>query len=459
MILLEKTNLNMIFALCIGIIMMLIFARICFHNLGKHQRTNGYIFSVIEKILKFLDNYRFLKFLIPLIICIASIIAICMVSDGSFYILGTLVASLLFVKLIEMAGEIFYCFFEDRIKANKIKGRYINNYGVNLAIDNHQTNFLYKPLLIIKSENEKYTIEIIHKQGRYFKLSPFVISNFTSLLYAYRNDYVENFDCVRLDSFKIDKKNLKVILNTSEIKCFDHLVTNFALDYKLDKKITLRDVYEFGNTLPNLKDSLMANQIGINVLVFLKDGNLIMPKRGRDATISKNMVTSSIAMAYELKEEDRDLTQDKLLRKSIITGLNERLYLSNDVIIQTQVDIVFLGFGQVVVWGGKPQFYFCAWLDMDARQYIYNSINVNSKGKIIDKDKVILIVRDIELYGHGDYLKLRCLNEKSLLLHNKQKDFTRVYRAESSFFCNCYHLKECQMNDDRNNNWLKKKLS
>lgn len=461
MTLLNEMNINIFIAVC-GSISIIFFICRClyftfFQGIGIRIRRS--LSAIIENVLERWDNFRFIRFLIPLTICLCIIIAICLCSDGSLYIFGTLVASLLFVKLTELTGEMIYCIFEDKIKINSINKQYMSNYGINLFISNHKTEFLYKPLVVAKSESEKYEINIIHQNDNNYTLPPIIISNYTKLFYAHRNDYVENFDCVRLDDYFADQNSLRVILNTSEIKCFDHLVTNFALDYKIDRGITLRKIYENGDTLPDLRDSRMANQIGINVLVFLKDGTLLMPKRGNRATISRNMVTSSIAMAYKLKEKNSELTTDQLFRESVIRGLEERLYLSEDVIARIKVDIDFLGFGQVVVWGGKPQFYFCAWIDMDARQYIYNSTNVNRKGESIDKDKSILLIRDIELYEKSDYLKLICLEERTLLLHNKKKDIVRVFKAEVSFFCNCYHLKEYHMNADKSNNWLKKKLN
>lgn len=425
-----------------------------FQNIKVQIRKS---FSVIENILELWDKFKYFRFFITFAICAIIIIVICLYSDGNLYIFGTLVASLLFVKLINILCEVFYCFFEDDIKINNMKKQYDINYSLKLMIGNNQVEFLYDPLLIISKDNDKYNFVINHKQ-KYFKLSPLIVYNYTKLLYAHRNDYIKNFDCLRLDSCIVDYNKYNVVLNTSKIKCFDHLVTNFALDYKLDNGMTLRKIYESGHKLSDLKNSHMANQIGINALVFLKDESLLMPKRGKNATISKNMVTSSIAMAYELKEDYCQLTSDSLFRDSILTGLKERLHLSSDIIAQTKIDIFFCGFGRVIEWGGKPQFYFCVWLDMDARQYIYNSININIKGDVIDKDKTILIVKNLEFYDHSNYLKLTCLDQKNLLLHNKQKEIAKAFQAETSFFCNCYHFKEYQINSYKNN-WLKIKLS
>lgn len=440
--------------LCIGVTLFLILV------VKKHiyyiRIQISRFFSVIVMKMKLLENFKLLGFISSLIFSLMVIISICLYLDGSAQIMGSLIASLFFVRLTKIAGEIIFCFFEDKYKINNVHEKYLNNYGLKLAIGNHQIDFLYKPLLTICNDSDKYNVDIDH-QPHYYELNSIIMSIYTKLLHVHRNDYVENFDCVRLDSYSVDEDNLKLTLKTIKIKCFDNLVTNFALDYKLDSGITLRKIFEYGCELPDLKDSQMANQIGINALVFLKDGSLLMPKRGKNATISKGMVTSSIAMAFELKNEN--LTSDALLQESIVTGLTERLYLPTEIISKTKVEIVFLGFGQSVVWGGKPQFYFCVWLDMDARQYVFNSINVSRKGKTIDKDKKILLVRDIELYEHSDFLKLTCLAERSLLMRNKEKNVIRVHRAENSFFCNCYHLKKCHINREVFANWLKSKLS
>lgn len=161
--------------------------------------------SIIENGLNLKDRFKVIKFLIPLILCFANIIAICLYFDGSLYIFGTLVAGIFFVKFIEIIWEMIYCFFEDRFKINSMKKQYVSNYGLNLFIDNHQTTFLYEPLLVVGSDNDKYDVDIQHKQEANFELDFIIASNYTKLLYAHRNDYIENFDCARLDSCLIDK--------------------------------------------------------------------------------------------------------------------------------------------------------------------------------------------------------------------------------------------------------------
>ena len=52
----------------------------------------------------------------------------------------------------------------------------------------------------------------------------------------------------------------------------------------MEKGMTLRSIYEYSSLLVPLENSKMANVLGINALVFLSDGTLLMPLRGNGAT-------------------------------------------------------------------------------------------------------------------------------------------------------------------------------
>lgn len=134
---------------------------------------------------------------------------------------------------------------------------------------------------------------------------------------------------------------------------FIQIVTNFAIDYKMEKGMTLRSIYEYSSLLVPIEKSKMANVLGINALVFLNDGTLLMPLRGNGATVSKHMVTSSIAQGCFVK--NKEFILDDINYNYIYEGLKDRLFISEHKLKQDIFKIYFLGLGRDILWRGKPQ--------------------------------------------------------------------------------------------------------
>lgn len=222
--------------------------------------------------------------------------------------------------------------------------------------------------------------------------------------------------------------------------------------------MTIRATYEYMDTLTSLKSSKMANVLGVNALVFLGDGTLLLALRGKGATISKNMLTSSIAFGCFRENTDKSccITTQELLFDYVHQGLIERLYLSEEILRCVRISISFLGLGRDVAWGGKPQLYYYVSLDMTAKQYLQYSKRISPK-KILDEDREILLVSSLDLVNTTDYLKLCCINKKELLENGKMKYYKKLCRAECSFFNNCYHFSQYKKNEEFCN-WLHYKI-
>lgn len=90
---------------------------------------------------------------------------------------------------------------------------------------------------------------------------------------AYYND--ENLRLIG-----ISKKNKKLVLEVQPVEYQWYVHTNLVLDAKIGKSVTLR---EFLHAHGKLGESPLANNLGINILVFTADGSLIIKKRKKVA--------------------------------------------------------------------------------------------------------------------------------------------------------------------------------
>ena len=218
---------------------------------------------------------------------------------------------------------------------------------------------------------------------------------------------------------------------------YNHLISNRSIDYQISRDFSVRSVFEFGPTISSLKDSKLSNHIGINALVFLDDGYVVFPRRKKDSTISKNCITSSIATRLLLNPHSEKVDAKYLFNDNIIIALKERLFLDKDILDKenVKIEIQFLGLGQNIYEGGKPQMYFSVRLKgLDYNKFFDITKNTNKTNSNIDKDKFYYVAKWSSLHFHkkGDKLYLTSINQNG-------KEKKHCFDAEKSMFCNIWH--------------------
>lgn len=319
------------------------------------------------------------------------------------------------------------------------------NYKKILESKDKKTSvtFAYADVLI----NDGSNYHVVDDPGKQFQLEEFIQGYYADIFSAHSNSSKKNFDTIRLDHY--DPFNKTFYLSRSTY--FNHLVTNRAVDFKLFEDVSLRTVYEYGPRISPLNQSKMSNHVGINGLVFLSDGNLLIPRRKMDSTISKNKITSSIAVMLnfpnDMKHDPKNATisADYLLRGNIFKNLSDRVKLPADAVVEDQTEIRFLGFGQNIYEGGKPQFYFAVTLhNIDTKTYFKKRnafiAEQKKKGKkeILDVDKC-MYAADLDSFTyHKDKVTFDTFNEKG----HKARTVTSGY--EMSYLCNIWHYKQWQ---------------
>jgi len=227
----------------------------------------------------------------------------------------------------------------------------------------------------------------------------------------------------------------KVTFYLSRSTVFNHLLTNRAIDFILFDNVTLRDVYEYGPKLNSYKDSKMSNHIGINALVFLSDGNILVPRRNRVSTISKNQITSSIAVKLDFPEGKDSVSTEYLMKENIMNNLTSRVKIDPKDLHRENIDIRFLGLGQNVYEGGKPQFYYAVHLnDIDTQKYYELNHEADTVNKI-DVDRCIYIADYSSYKFKQDFITFDAIRK------NGSRKKVKV-KYEMSYLCNLWHYEE-----------------
>lgn len=357
-----------------------------------------------------------------------------------------------------------------------------NNYNHTIISGNKDYYFIYRPRLCMNEYPKGIRIIINDNKDSYFMLDEVISNYYTYLLRAHRNSSIRNDTTVRLKSMEINKIENQdtLILNLERSTFYNHLVTNRAVDYRIESIVNLREVYEYGPKLNDFCDSSFSNHIGINAIVFLKDGTVPLPVRKGNSTISKKMFTSSIAVRLKLpkNEERTKVIKDEkdFLELAILNSLSDRLHFDLNWVKTSynkdEIEISFLGFGQDVYEGGKPQFYYAVFVNnMDSKEYInllkedyphlvgylkdqsdidsekrritllkrkeFEQKNFLKSCPKIDVDESIYVCKKAEI---SDFIE-----GKMELLYICDRGIKKLYKKpEKSFYCNLWHLLKCK---------------
>lgn len=207
-----------------------------------------------------------------------------------------------------------------------------------------------------------------------FELPPFISEHAKELLDAHGGSSIRNSATIRLVDAEYASNVLT--LKTQRSQYFHMLVTNRCMDYKLNDRITVREIYEQGNTVSPLSESKLGNQIGINGLIFTKDGKVVIEKRGKRKTTWKDKFAQPISLA--LKECDfvpeggtigsDPQAAEKALKKIVLKTVADNFGLAENDLKPFSLERNFLGLARDLIEGGKPNMYFYVVADMTAAE-------------------------------------------------------------------------------------------
>ncbi len=404
----------------------------------------------MKKIILFFDwlkrNNSIWKAILVITVGIASfvLVTIFWLKDLKDYVLGTIIA-LVFTSIIASTGRIFSAYVEDEkkvcVNTEKLKKIYKREeYNKTLKVGKNSIDFLYNDLECAKP-NEELNLVVEDKMEHIYQLPDIVANAAIDLIGAHRDSSKDFTDMVRLDKYEKGTKTIK----TSRTNYFNHLVTNRAADFKINDRITLREIYEYGPKLKPLEESAMSNHIGINALVFTNDGYLFIPKRSGKSTVSKHKITSSIAAGFKLANDEDEVLDFKYFKDDEIRRLlHKRLNMPKDKADKAKLDVEFLGFGRNIYEAGKPQFYFAVTLkDYSFENILTGSkelIQFNSEDQEVDQDGNLFLSKFDSLSLEKERICFKNLYyiDKKNTFH-KCKISDKKFVPERSYIINLWH--------------------
>lgn len=351
---------------------------------------------------------------------------------------GTVIG-FLFSAVLLYFGKLISMNFEDMLKVNCNTEFLLKKYPAELdakkelQLNGTSVTFAYKHSLV----NDNYQFSVVDAPDKMFELDDFIMGYYERLFSAHSNSAKMNGITIRLDDFETQDNLCTFYLSRSTY--FNHLLTNRVVDFTIFDDVTLRDVYEYGPKLNSFANSKMSNHIGINSLVFLNDGNLVVPRRKKDSTISKNKITSSIAVKLNFPKDGSEvITANHLLYQNIIDNLSDRVKIHPEDLDLAHIKVEFLGFGQNMYEAGKPQFYYVVYLEnIDTKRFHQLSVFDKNDSKL-DVDKYIYVADYSTYKFEKDMVKF------DIILEDGSRKPIKV-GYEMSYLCNLWHYEQWKL--------------
>lgn len=171
-------------------------------------------------------------------------------------------------------------------------------------------------------------------------------------LIKFRRKSYSNEANVRLQRLVVQPNSAK--LTVQSVHYEDYIRTNLCLDSKFrDKKMTLRNQIHSNGELESLETSPLANNLGVNVLLFTADGQLVIQRRSSTVIVRPGEYCPSASGTVSFSDVSSGaLSIDKLptLREAY-----EELGISPaDVVPQS---LRFLGVTRELIRGGEPEMF------------------------------------------------------------------------------------------------------
>lgn len=324
---------------------------------------------------------------------------------------------------IEDSLKLNYDFAEIEKMYSGDKERFVTNMVKNRHSSHDGESF---PVILEYLNLGNMQLSIVDEPDKYYQPTRFVESNFRELFKSHKYSKAFNSINIRLDDLKIQNNN--VTIYTSRTTYYNSLVTNRAMDKEIEKDLTIRSMYEFGNRISELKTSPLSNHIGINGIVETKDKKFIFVRRFGNVSIGKNTLGCSVGASLKAKhvlDKDGGFNLDGL-ENGIVSEIEEELFLSRTSDTKRNYDFSIskniIAIYRDLLEGGKPQFLFYIESELSSSEikqlFESNKASKSKEQKMLIRDgyKMLFLEPD------------RIILDKNELIYKKHNGFKKRYR-------------------------------
>lgn len=197
------------------------------------------------------------------------------------------------------------------------------------------------------------TIEIVDNPNNEYRLPEMIVRFYDQLFTAHQTSNIYNNINVRVCDW--NESENKFIITTGRTTYYNSLVTNRAMDLRLEDGISVRQLYECGPFILPLSLSKLSNHLGFNGFVESSDGYIAFVFRQDNISIGKRTWGDSIGASLKSKYalENYSFTVEGL-KNGIKSEIDDELKIPFDSIAQMNIIAAY----RDLIEGGKPQLLF-----------------------------------------------------------------------------------------------------
>lgn len=230
-----------------------------------------------------------------------------------------------------------------------------------------------------------------------FKLSPTVAAHTArgfdevmSRLRGKRTHYEET--SIRL--IGIQDQDGELLIEVQPVTYSDYLRTNLLLDYCEKNRSSLRQVVHPAGSVESLPSSVLANPMGVNVLIFTADGRLVLQKRSQKVGVRPGEYAPSGSGGMTFADAET-ANGGAVKPVTIMREVTEEIGVVVDPAIEKT--LTYLGTTRELIRGGMPDMFFFAQSEQSEAsilqscrsakdRYEFARVRIFSAGEFAQKD-------------------------------------------------------------------------
>jgi hypothetical protein len=160
----------------------------------------------------------------------------------------------------------------------------------------------------------------------------------------------------------ICNRNSEVELTCQDVSYYTYIRTNLCLDYRITPTQTLRELVHPGGKLDSLSLTPLANNLGINCLLFTAGGQMVIQRRTRNVIVRPAELAPAFSGTVVLDDIVGERVHPRMIYREGREELGQRIF--HGQIPQ------FLGITRELVRGGEPEMFFASSVQLDEQQII-----------------------------------------------------------------------------------------
>lgn len=325
------------------------------------------------------------KDIIYSVVCLIALVAVLVIGQSSnknalpyidIEMLTSVVAAFFLTSLATLISKMFTARFEDVTKLTDDYDSLVNMYKANTEMIKCGNDNLH--IIPVGNVIQLRGKPVVIHDDPYKQYVPpkFCEDHYAELLSAH--DSSNTFNQITLRTQKIQEIEGQVHISFARTTYFDSLVTNRAIDFKIND-VSVRDLYAHGPFLNSLDKSKLSNHMGFNGMVETSDGEFIFIKRHGHVSIGKNTMQCSIAASLKAKytlDPNGKITKQGISH-AIIKEMEDELRLdkidryserANNIFQNFSFENNVLYFYRDLLEGGKPQLMFYAKINVSKEE-------------------------------------------------------------------------------------------